>query len=54
MSSETSMVVANFRLQEWVIQIGECQGCPTDISVEGWCANHSVTTVQADCLEGIQ
>ena len=33
MSSETSMVAASFRLQEWAAQIKECQNRPSGMSV---------------------
>ena len=43
MSSETSMVAADFRLQEWAAQIRECQNRPAGMSVVGWCACHGIT-----------
>ena len=43
MSSETSMVAASFRLQEWAAQIRECQNRPADVSVASWCADHGIT-----------
>ena len=43
MSSETSMVAANFRLQEWAAQIRECQSRPAGMSVASWCANNGIT-----------
>ena len=33
MSSETSMVAASVRLQEWAAQIKECQSRPSGMSV---------------------
>ena len=60
MSSETSMVAADFRLQEWAAQIRECQSRPAGMSVVGWCACHGITKanyyyrlrrVRAACLE---
>ena len=63
MSSETSMVAANFRLQEWAAQIRECQSRPAGTSVAGWCACHGITKanyyyrlrrVREACLETIQ
>ena len=38
MSSETSMVAASVRLQEWAAQIKECQSRPSGMSVASWCA----------------
>ena len=43
MSSETSMVAASFRLQEWAAQIRECQSRPAGVSVASWCADHGIT-----------
>ena len=63
MSSETSMVAAGFRLQEWAAQIRECQSRPAGMSVAGWCADNGITKanyyyrlrrVRANCLENIQ
>ena len=63
MSSETSMVAADFRLQEWAAQIRECQSRPAGMSVVGWCACHGITKanyyyrlrrVRESCLETIQ
>ena len=62
MSSETSMVAANFRLQEWAAQIRECQSRPAGMSVASWCANNGITKanyyyrlrrVRKACLEHI-
>ncbi len=63
MSSETSMVAANFRLQEWAAQIRECQSRPAGMSVASWCADNGITKanyyyrlrrVREACLEHIQ
>ena len=63
MSSETSIVAADFRLQEWAAQIRECQSRPADMSVVSWCACHGITKanyyyrlrrVREACLETIQ
>ncbi len=43
MSSETSMVAAQYRLQEWAEQIRECQRRPAGMSVVSWCACHGIT-----------
>ena len=43
MSSETSMVAAQYRLQEWAAQIRECQSRPSGMSVVSWCACHGIT-----------
>lgn len=63
MSSETSIVAANLRLQEWADQIRECQSRPAGMSVTSWCADHGITKanyyyrlrrVRKACLEHIQ
>lgn len=43
MSSETSIVAAGFRLQEWAAQIRECQSRPAGMSVASWCAGNGIT-----------
>lgn len=62
MSSETSMVAASFRLQEWAAQIRECQSRPAGMSVASWCADNGITKanyyyrlrrVRQACLEHI-
>ena len=63
MSSETSIVAAGFRIQEWAAQIRECQSRPAGISVASWCADNGITKanyyyrlsrVRKACLEHIQ
>ena len=63
MSSETSMVAASVRLQEWAAQIKECQSRPSGMSVASWCADNGITKanyyyrlrqVRKACLEHIQ
>lgn len=62
MSSETSIVAASFRLQEWAAQIRECQSRPAGMSVASWCADNGITKanyyyrlrrVRQACLEHI-
>lgn len=43
MSSQSSMVAAGFRLQEWAAQIRECQSRPAGMSVASWCADNGIT-----------
>lgn len=43
MSSETSMVAAQCRLQEWAEQIRDCQSRPAGMTVVGWCACHGIS-----------
>ena len=42
MSSETTLVVEQCRLQEWAAQIRECQHRPADMSIVSWCACHGI------------
>lgn len=43
MSPETTAVAVQYRLQEWVAQIRECQNRPAGMSVVDWCASHGIT-----------
>ena len=49
MSSETSMVAASVRLQEWAAQIKECQNRPSGMSVASWCADNGITKANYIC-----
>lgn len=62
MSSETTMVAEQCRLQEWAAQIRDCQNRPDGMSVVSWCACHGITKanyyyrlrrVREACLESI-
>ncbi len=63
MSSETTMVAEQCRLQEWAAQIRDCQNRPAGMSVANWCSCHGITKanyyyrlrrVRQSCLETIQ
>lgn len=43
MSSQTSMVAEQVRLQQWAAQIQECKNRPADMKVETWCSEHGIT-----------
>ena len=43
MSSETTVVAARYRLQEWAAQIRDCQNRPEGMSVSDWCSSHGIT-----------
>ena len=43
MNSQTSLVATNVRLQQWALQIRECQNRPSGMNVETWCADHGIT-----------
>ena len=62
MSSKTTAVAVQYRLQEWAAQIRECQNRPTGMSVADWCAGHGITKanyyyrlrrVREVCLESL-
>ena len=43
MSSQTSLMAEQFRLQQWAAQIQECQSRPRDMKVDTWCREHDIT-----------
>ena len=43
MSSETTIVAAQYRLQEWAAQIRDCQNRPEGMSIADWCSLHGIT-----------
>lgn len=43
MSSQTSLVAEQVRLQQWAAQIQECKNRPEDMNVETWCNEHGIT-----------
>lgn len=43
MSSQTSLVAEQVRLQQWAEQIRECKNRPADMKVETWCNQHGIT-----------
>jgi hypothetical protein len=43
MSSATTAVAVQYRLQEWAAQIRECQNRPAGMSIVDWCAGHGIT-----------
>ncbi len=43
MSSQTSLVAKSYRLQQWEVQISECQNRPKEMTVDEWCEQHSIT-----------
>lgn len=43
MSSETSLVATQVRLQSWAEQIRDCQSRPSEMKVEDWCEQHGIT-----------
>ena len=62
MSSETTVVAEQCRLQEWAAQIRECQRRPAGMCIASWCACHGITKanyyyrlrrVREACLESI-
>ena len=43
MSTQTSFVAEQFRLQQWANQIKDCQNRPSDMKVDAWCQEHGIT-----------
>ena len=43
MSSQTSLVAEQGRLQQWAAQIQDCKNRPADMKVETWCSEHGIT-----------
>lgn len=43
MTSETSLVAKEVRLEEWTNQIRDCKNRPADMKVEAWCAAHGIS-----------
>lgn len=44
MSTKTSLVARQYRLQEWATQIQDCKNRPSDMTVAQWCDQHDITT----------
>ena len=43
MSSQTSLIARNVRLQEWADMIHECNNRPYDMTVTQWCSEHGIS-----------
>ena len=43
MNTQTSLVAAQIRLQQWANQIKDCQNRPADMKVDAWCQEHGIT-----------
>ena len=43
MSSQTSLIARNVRLQEWADMIHECNNHPDDMTVTQWCSEHGIS-----------
>ncbi len=63
MSSQTSLVAKQFRLQTWAAQIQNCQNRPEGMNVDEWCRQNNITKanyyyrlkrVRQACLDSIQ
>lgn len=42
MKSETSLVAEQVRLQNWALQIQDCQNRPTGMSIDEWCEQNGI------------
>ncbi|MDO4650666.1 MAG: IS66 family insertion sequence element accessory protein TnpB [Eubacteriales bacterium] len=43
MKSETSLVAANVRLNEWARQIQDCKNRPADMDLKTWCSFNGIS-----------
>ena len=43
MSSQTSLVAEQCRIQSWALQIKDCQNRPKDMTVDEWCLQNNIT-----------
>ena len=43
MSSQTSLIAKNYRLQQWTAQVQDCQNRPEGMLVEDWCRQNNIT-----------
>ncbi len=43
MVSETSLVAADARLNEWALEVRDCRNCPRGMKVEEWCSQRGLT-----------
>lgn len=43
MSSITTAVAADYRLQQWAQLVKECQNRPSDMTVEQWCDTKGIS-----------
>ena len=43
MSSQTSLVAKNYRLQQWAAQVQDCQNRPKGMLVDAWCRQNNIT-----------
>lgn len=63
MTTQTSLVAQQVRLQQWAEQIRDCQSRPKGMDVETWCAQNNLTKanyyyrlrrVREVCLDQVQ
>lgn len=43
MSSQTSLVAKQCRIQSWAMQVKNCQNRPSDMTVDEWCFQNNIT-----------
>ena len=43
MSSQTSLVAKNYRLEQWAAQVQDCQNRPEGMLVDDWCRQNNIT-----------
>ena len=43
MSSQTSLIAKQCRIQSWAVMIKECQNRPEDMTIDEWCQQNNLT-----------
>ncbi|MDO4650658.1 MAG: IS66 family insertion sequence element accessory protein TnpB [Eubacteriales bacterium] len=43
MSSKTSLVASNVRLQEWALMVQACQHRPAEMDIQTWCSEQGIS-----------
>lgn len=43
MKTQAALVARNYRLQQWAEMVRDCNSRPTDMSVDEWCEQNSIT-----------
>ena len=54
MSSQTSLIARNVRLQEWADMIHECNNRPDDMTVIQWCSEHGISKCNYYRLDAVR
>ena len=46
MTTQTSLVAEQVRLQQWAEQVRDCKNRPRGMDVETWCAQNNITKIE--------